>query len=95
MIQTLGGAILARISSREEFDIARELIENNEEVVQILPNKQAVYLGITDTPVALNGLRVPQKFSFEDNFSDKSYIHTDRGKEPWVKGEPSSGENAE
>lgn len=85
---------LARISNRAEFDIARDLIERTDEVFDFLLEGERVFLGINANPPTGNEAS-PEKFSFNDNFPDKTYIHSGRGEEPWLQGQPNDDEGEE
>ena len=85
---------LARITNRDEFDIARGLLENTPEVTPFLPQGAAVFIGVTAKPPTQGGTSV-RKFSFHDNFPDRDYINFQRGEEPWDEGEPNDGDGEE
>ena len=91
----LGDATLARISSRSEFDIARDLLERTEELKPLLSDSDRVYVGIMENPPANSVQRIPTKFSFVDNFADRSYIHSEIGVEPWNPNEPNAFDDNE
>ena len=78
--------IPARISSREEFIDAQILIE---EVANIrLDKTRLIWLGIVDSTPLSEVDKGSKRFEFMDGFSDKSYLHSAQGEEPWRSGRP-------